>query len=159
MKKPSCILVPIDFSETSLAALDTGVLLAAQLDAKMILLSVTEPYYLVDSSAVPHFDLEGTRARLREVLEEKARKWSREIPFSTKNCEVLALEGLIVDEILRAAVQMRADLIVMGTHGRKGWARAVLGSVTEQVLRRAPCPVLAIRSGVAVPEEGEPSRA
>jgi nucleotide-binding universal stress UspA family protein len=51
------------------------------------------------------------------------------------------------DLILAAAARVDADLIVMGTHGRRGLSRFVLGSVAEDVVRRSPCPVLAVRSG------------
>ena len=54
-------------------------------------------------------------------------------------------EGLPADEILRAARRRRADLIVVGTHGRSGFARAVLGSVAARVVTLARCPVLTVR--------------
>ena len=57
------------------------------------------------------------------------------------------LTGPAADLIVRQAKKWGADLIVIGTHGRRGFSRFVLGSVAEDVLRRAPCPVLAVRRG------------
>jgi nucleotide-binding universal stress UspA family protein len=55
-------------------------------------------------------------------------------------------EGLAVTEVLRVAQEVNADLIVMGTHGRTGLARLLMGSVAEQVLRKALCPVLTVKT-------------
>ena len=60
------------------------------------------------------------------------------------------LRGAVAEEIMRFAQYRDADLIVMGTHGRKGVARFLMGSVAEEVLRRAKCPVSVVRSPVAV---------
>jgi nucleotide-binding universal stress UspA family protein len=59
--------------------------------------------------------------------------------------EWLLREAPDVQAILDAAAELKADLIVMGTHGRTGFRRLVLGSVTEEVLRKAPCPVLTVK--------------
>jgi len=63
--------------------------------------------------------------------------------------EVRVMEGRPVDVILKAAEQAGADLIVMGTHGRGGINRLVVGSVTDRVLRQSPIPVLAVRGAAA----------
>ena len=60
--------------------------------------------------------------------------------------EVTVVDNDARDAILQAARAVRADLIVIGTHGRRGLSRVLLGSVAEDVLRRAPCPVLAVRA-------------
>ena len=59
--------------------------------------------------------------------------------------QAIFVEGLPADEILRSARRARADLIVMGTHGRHGMAHLLMGSVAERVVRTAPCPVLTVR--------------
>jgi len=61
--------------------------------------------------------------------------------------EGLLLQGIPQDQILRAAQLCRADLIVMGTHGRTGFEKALLGSVAERVVSLARCPVLTVRAG------------
>jgi nucleotide-binding universal stress UspA family protein len=61
------------------------------------------------------------------------------------------VEGKPADEVIAAAREWTAELIVLGTHGRSGVARAVLGSTAEAVVRHAPCPVVVVRGGVAVP--------
>ena len=67
--------------------------------------------------------------------------------------ECVAVEGNVAPEIVRLARELPADLIVMGTHGRTGFDRLMLGSVTERILRKAPCPVLTVprRAPDAVP--------
>jgi nucleotide-binding universal stress UspA family protein len=66
--------------------------------------------------------------------------------------------GLPAEEIVRLAAETHADVIVMGTHGRSGWGRLLLGSVAEAVLRKAPCPVLTIKAPAAetVPDPATP---
>ena len=62
--------------------------------------------------------------------------------------EYVTRVGASADEILRAAEELRSDLIVMGTHGRTGLGRLLMGSVAEAVPRRALCPVLTIRAAI-----------
>ena len=59
--------------------------------------------------------------------------------------ESLLREGDVADQILHAAEEVHCDLIVMGTHGRSGVGRVLMGSAAEAVLRRSPCPVLAVK--------------
>lgn len=152
MKKPSRILVPVDFSEPSLAALDAALLLGEHLQARLTAFSVVEPFYVENAYMVPSPDAGETETRLREVLEHRAGKAG----IARSRWEASVAEGMVVDAILEKAREDGSDLIVMGTHGRRGLARAVLGSVTEQVIRRASCPVLAVRAGMpSLPERGE----
>ena len=67
------------------------------------------------------------------------------------------LHGFAVSEILNYAQQCKFDLIVMGTHGRRGLSHAFLGSVAERVVRSAPCPVLTVRAPRAAAEKREPA--
>jgi nucleotide-binding universal stress UspA family protein len=60
--------------------------------------------------------------------------------------ELLVMDGDPRDAILEAAKRIGADLIIMGSHGRRGLSRALLGSVAESIVRRAPCPVLTLRA-------------
>ena len=76
---------------------------------------------------------------------------SMKLPSEVKERQLA--EGDPADEIVRVADEIDADLIVMGTHGRTGLARLLMGSVAEQTVRRAPCPVLTTAMPVAVREE------
>src|ERR1044071_6790912 len=77
-----------------------------------------------------------------EVIEEVRRTLN--LPVNATDAVVVAESGDPQVTILDYAVSMEADLIVMGTHGRRGFKRLLLGSVTEAVLREAPCPVLTV---------------
>ncbi len=70
----------------------------------------------------------------------------------TVRCRRVLLLGTPADEILGLAKQEHADLIVIGTHGRTGLSRMLMGSVAEQIVRRADCPVLTVKPGAVVPE-------
>lgn len=143
MELPKTILVPTDFSDRADEALDYALKLAKQVDARVHIIHA----YLLPTAAwegdwapPPDMinDLEGkTRVKLNVV----ATKAQKTLPTTTSTL----YNGDPRDVVLKAAADLRADLIVMGSHGRRGIARALLGSVTEHVLRRATCPVLAIR--------------
>jgi universal stress protein A len=80
----------------------------------------------------------------RDALDEELCRLQRRAP---KICVRYQLKhGDAADEILKAAQETRSDLIVMGTHGRTALKRLVMGSVTEQVVRKAPCPVLTVKA-------------
>jgi nucleotide-binding universal stress UspA family protein len=86
-------------------------------------------------------------AQVRAVLEAQ-RKWAADT--LAERCRAVSARwvlkvGVPWQEIVRAAAEERADMIVMGTHGRTGLERLLLGSVTERVVRGAPCPVLTVR--------------
>jgi hypothetical protein len=82
--------------------------------------------------------------RFRECGKEKLLEFVKNHTHDESQPEVVVHEGAAADSILSFAQAGKADLIVMGTHGRRGFDRVVLGSVTERVMRMAPCPVLAI---------------
>jgi nucleotide-binding universal stress UspA family protein len=67
------------------------------------------------------------------------------------------VEGDAAAEIVRAARETKSDVIVLGTHGRRGFRRLVLGSVAEKVLRLAPCPVVTVKGPAAATTKGEES--
>ena len=78
------------------------------------------------------------------AAEEELPKWSQSVTAAGVSVETLVESGYPVQHILARAAALPADLVVMGTHGRGGFERLVLGSVTEKVLRKAPCPVMAV---------------
>lgn len=141
----SRILVPVDFSPCSRAALDYAVELAGQMKAAVDVLHVAEPtgYAGPDSMMlVPDAARDSWGERPDDVLHElegflgAARARVR---------DVRAEAGLPSDVIASRAKDGGYDLIVMGTHGRSGLARLVVGSVAEAVMRRAQVPVLTLR--------------
>jgi universal stress protein A len=148
--KLSRILVPIDFSETSGAALDYAAFLAKAFGASVELVHVLDSVLQVAGDSVFAADRppeslaeHGRRIALEELDRYRERLERQGIAGRT------AIEaGVPWECIVRAAA--RADLVVMGTHGRTGLTRVLLGSVTDKVVQRSPAPVLTIRG--AAPE-------
>jgi nucleotide-binding universal stress UspA family protein len=137
------ILCPTDFSEFSTAAVAYAAALATTYGATLKLLHVATPFPVV----APYSNLPGPvrvydihRDQAVEALQTEATRLRGD--GVTVDTEVR--DGHVVREILAAADGFAADLIVLGTHGREGFERLVLGSVTEKVLRKASCAVLTV---------------
>jgi nucleotide-binding universal stress UspA family protein len=150
----SRILCPVDFSDHSRRALEHAALLARWYGASIRVLHV-HTFVPPPPSRLPGW------ARPRLTDEERAHylKEMRDLaaPALGSGAEpgLSLVEGDPIVEILETAAAERADLIVMGTHGRGGFQRLVLGSLTEKVLRRASCPVLTVPPRAAGPEGAE----
>ena len=137
------ILVPVDFSDCSLDALEYAVVVAQQAKASLMLLHVLEPVsYGLDFSFV-HI---GTREQERERWTKRMEELISSHQHSHVPMESRLRGGTPADSILDSAQTLPCDLIVMGTHGRRGISHTVSGSIAEAVLRKARCPVLAVRS-------------
>ncbi len=135
------ILVPTDFSACSEHALDYAVQIAERLDAKVHLLSVIG----VPSYGVPELGVGITAPMIDNMISDHQRELDRVAGVRKLVAETLVRVGDARDVILQTAEEIKADLIVMGTHGRRGFSRALLGSVTEMVVRTSPIPVLTVR--------------
>jgi nucleotide-binding universal stress UspA family protein len=136
------ILVATDFSEPAARATSLAITLAEKFGAKLTLLhAYTLPTYgYADGLYWPVEDL--ARAA-REVLDAELEKVRRRVPAA----EGVVVMGLPWEQILAVAKERDADLIVMGTHGRRGLARIALGSVAEKVVRLAEAPVMTVSAG------------
>jgi nucleotide-binding universal stress UspA family protein len=132
------ILIPIDFGPTSATALTIGLDMGRRLDAAVHLLHVVDGGGGVREFLSPASSDEDARRQLGEFVGASHRSDQQPI-YATR-------AGAPADEILDYATEHRIDLIVMGTHGREGVARAMLGSVAETIVRKANCPVLTIRT-------------
>jgi nucleotide-binding universal stress UspA family protein len=145
MEPIKTILVPVDFDGPSEAALDTALRFARNLEAKVILLHV-EPFKLADVPEDVFYEgpNASSRARTNAMAALSALAESRASSGIAIKTELR--EGIAWDEILGATRSLKADMIVMGTHGRKGLTRGILGSVAEHVLRNAKVPVMTIRA-------------
>lgn len=137
---PKNILVPVDFSVGSEQALDYACALAGKLGATV---------HLVNVLGVGDIGYSVPAERLEELTVEH-RRWIEALADSRRPVATMASPHVSYGEareaILDFASTIDADLIVMGTHGRRGLSRLVLGSVTENVLREAACPVIAVRT-------------
>lgn len=145
------ILVPTDFSAYSNGALDYAATLAKQFGAEIVLVHVIESmYYSVTDTftVVDHlWALETTANALLDNT--RAQVAEKNVPVKSR------LEsGSAAEEILKAAEEEKADLIVMGTRGRTGVSHLLLGSVAEKVVRQASCPVLTVRD--RLPQSDKP---
>lgn len=142
------ILVPTDFSETADAALQYAKVLAGQLGASLHLLHVfSNPYevaaYAPDVYApLPPSMRERAIDEAKECLETRLNSEDEERFHGTR----AIVSGLTAPQIVKYADENAIDLIVMGTHGRRGVAHLLLGSVAEHVVRTAACPVLTVRA-------------
>ena len=138
------ILAPIDFSEVSNRSLDYAVDLAAQTKAAVSVIHVYEiPVYGFPDGAII------TPPGVAAELADRAQK-SLDAAVTARRDRGVAISGTLTngsprEEILRLAKEGNADLIVMGTHGRHGLPRAIMGSVAERVLRTSEIPVLTVR--------------
>jgi nucleotide-binding universal stress UspA family protein len=136
------ILHPTDFSACSQAAFRLAYALARDHAARLIVLHVTAvPDLAYQGFGGPGLPLlaEQYLAKVRQGL-EKLRPPDPQFP-----CERRLAEGDPAAEIIGAAAETAADLIVMGTHGRTGLRHLLMGSVAEQVVRQAPCPVVTLK--------------
>ena len=133
------ILCPTDYSERSDIACRIACSLARDYRAKLVLMHVALRSVTIEGEAVIAPRSEDYFREEREKLEGVS------VPAGVR-VERQVAEGAPAEEILRAAQAVKANLIVMGTHGRTGLARLLAGSVAEQVMRRAPCPVLTVRT-------------
>ncbi len=139
------ILVPIDFDDTSDRALDRAMWLASKLGAQVTVLHVygLPIYNYPDGSYIPSPEVaESVKKGAQEQLDTYvARKNSEGVQLNS-----LLREGRSAQEICNVALELSADLIVMGTHGRGLIGRTLLGSVAEAVVRQSSTPVMTVRS-------------
>lgn len=138
------ILAPTDFGDSSKSALRYAVAFADQFGAAVDLLHVVEPPPPgVLMSYVPLDDLKKTMlSEAEKNLEELHAEWAEYCFPVTK----AVVEGYPFVEIVKYAREHNVDMIVLGTHGRGAVSHMLIGSVAEKVVRKAPCPVLTVRS-------------
>lgn len=142
---PKHILVPTDLSVHAEDALEYACELAQKLDATVHLVNVIG----IPALGVPELGVAVTSTMIDSMVTENQRALEALVARCRPGVaigQVLMKTGDARDMIDEAAKEVAADLIVMGTHGRRGVSRALLGSIAESVVRSAPCPVLTIRS-------------
>ena len=147
MSRLRTIVHPTDFSRASTPAFKRSVEMARNNRAELLVVHVLAPaasIVMADGYVSPkvYEDMDqaaraGAQKQLRKLVEQAKRSGVRVKP--------LLLEGIAPERIAQAARSRKADLVVIGTHGRTGFARFFLGSVASRVLAIAPCPVLTVR--------------
>jgi nucleotide-binding universal stress UspA family protein len=138
------ILVPVDFSQCSLNALDYAAGLAGQLEAKMTVLHVVEPALHGDNYLAASSDFDQATQNLLESGRDRLNNVCRKHGPQTGS-EFLVRMGRAPSEILDTAKALGADMNVLGTHGHTALKHILLGSTAERVLRQASCPVVTVR--------------
>jgi nucleotide-binding universal stress UspA family protein len=149
------ILVPVDFSECSRKALHYATALAKQSQAEILLLHVLE----MPPVPVQAFEAGFAEGTPEESAANELSEWQAQAG-SPAPVKTLVCSGSASPEIVRTADENNMDLIVIGSHGRTGLARLLLGSTAERVVRHAPCPVLVVRErehDFVAPPEGRAS--
>ena len=143
----SRILVAVDGSSTSLKGLAEGIRIAKATGARLLLVHVLNALVLeseIASTAYYKALADAIRAEGSRILEDAATLVrAAGVSFEQKMIEKIGAHA--ADEIVAQAKDLRADLIVLGTHGRRGLKRLVMGSDAELVLRHSPVPVLMVR--------------
>jgi nucleotide-binding universal stress UspA family protein len=142
------ILVPVDGSPTSGRGLKEALRLAKVHRARLCLLHVVEQYFVAQAGeAIVYAEdmFDALKAGGRKVL-ARAQATAKKAGVPAQSVLVESIAQPVADVIVRQARRFKADLIVLGTHGRRGVRRLVLGSDAEQVLRRSTLPVLLVRS-------------
>ncbi len=140
------IVVATDFSEASSGAVRLACAIAAEASAQLTVLNVCDVPGYVDTGPIPYDLATAFVATAQAHLDALLSPIRKTCP----GARALVRIGVPWQEILAVAAESRADLIVIGTHGRRGVAHAVLGSVAEHVVRASPVPVLTVRNGAAV---------
>jgi universal stress protein A len=142
--KPTVVLCPVDFSESSRVAFEEACAVAVDAGARLVLLHVHGGYLLAPEMPILPAEViqRDVTQRSRELaaLERQARE------RGVTQVQTELIEGVAWDRIVTAARTFRAQLVVMGTHGRTGVRHVLIGSVAEKVTRHAPCSVLVVRA-------------
>jgi len=135
------ILVPIDFSSHSNQVMKYASAIAQAFNARIILMHVVDS---ASYSVTDTFAIVDRRRPLETIARALLGSWAKQLNGNIRVQRHLAT-GFAYQEILNTTRKDQVDLIIMGTHGRTGLRHFLLGSVTEKVVRMAPCPVLTVR--------------
>ncbi len=140
------LLVAIDFSSVTDDVLDVAARMARALDARILLVHVTPPDpSFVGYDAGPQTVRDAVAEEFREE-HRKLHELQKRLEQQSVNAATQFIQGPTVEKILEEAGRAGADLIVVGSHGHGALHQLLVGSVSEGVLRKAPCPVLVVPS-------------
>jgi len=142
------IIATTDLSEYSLRALPYAMALAERFQAALKVVCVNEPALQVSDLAFVGIDPLVSQREHAAVLRDSLAKIVAELPMI--DVEAKVLNGNAVDQIVKYAGEVNADLIIACTHGRTGLAHVLMGSTAEALVRRSPCPVLTLKQPMPV---------
>lgn len=141
------ILFPIDFSESIGKVIPWAINFAKQFNATLCLVSITPDMSSFASFYAPHTNIKGFQQEVLQGAETKMKELVGTRFKDVAKLESRVLIGKPAEMIIELAHKEKADMIIMGTHGRTGLEKTIFGSVAEKVVKSAPCPVLTIRPG------------
>jgi len=151
MKNFEHILVPTDFAAASSEAVELALALASKFDAQVTLLHTWE------IPAYPYVEYIASSFNLADSMEKAATgalaAAFKDLQARLPRAKSVLKMGLPWQEIVVAVQDLKVDLVVMGTHGRRGFNHLIMGSVAEKVVRLCPVPVLTVRSASSTPSE------
>ena len=139
------ILVPVDFSTVSNKAYIYALEMIRSMGGSLHVLHVLDTDFLTGAVHITIEPLDESVAKWRKRAEEKLNKLYHKDDEEGLDIQIHLREGLPHEEILKAAEEIKADLIIMGSHGRQGLERAIFGSVAEKVVRTADTPLMLIK--------------
>ncbi len=139
------IVVPTDFSPCADAALELARRLAAANEAELVLLHVLSDAALWSEGLASPSHVERVFESVRQKAVAELERRAEDVRRAGVRARISTRHGAAWREIVDEVTDERADLVVMGTHGRGGLDRTFLGSVADRVVRMAPCPVLTVR--------------
>jgi nucleotide-binding universal stress UspA family protein len=142
------ILVPTDLTPFGVAPLRLAELLHNRLGASTMAMYANEPRYPLVGFEAP-MGIAWSDPLVEEAIENRLRAFVSQAVKAPEAFDFRVVDGIAAEAIERTAVETRADLVVMGTHGRTGWRRALLGSVAERVLRETDLPLLTVNGAAA----------
>jgi nucleotide-binding universal stress UspA family protein len=144
VKRFKRILATTDLTPESLSAVSYAAHLAQANDARLLVLHVPTSTAALYAEFLPPIDIAGVDDAVEASARQHLERWAHRNLADQRGVELQVRSGHASDTICKVAREWNANLVVMATHGRKGLGHFALGSVTEQVLRDAPCPVLTV---------------
>ena len=139
------VLHASDFSTASRRAFDAALAITKSLNARLTIVSVLAPIVTVPDQYIDAVMLDRLDKQARQWSSQQLEKLAAQAKKAGVRASVLLRDGDPADQIVRACRATKSDLIVVGTHGRRGWRRFFLGSVAERVVATASCPVVTVR--------------
>jgi len=144
MAQVTRVLCPVDFSDASRHALDHAVMIAGWFRSPLTVMHVRHPMFIAEPPIL-FADMADDAADSLDDVSARLETWLGPVRAAGITCDVLAVDGNNpATRIVEAVAHVHADLVVMGTHGRHGFERLLLGSVAERVVRSCPCPVVTV---------------
>jgi nucleotide-binding universal stress UspA family protein len=149
MKEIKSILTPIDFSENAPIIVDAAIYVAGKFGAALEFVFVVQDFEDYSGFMAPPVNMLNLKEEIFTSVQEKMNTFLEENKTKLKDAGIPAIQGKILtgdiaEEIMNYASSNNSDLIIMGTHGYKGFERMIFGSVADKVVKNACCPVMTI---------------